>query len=470
MNFIDQLLKNVERSLIGAVEGGISDALSSFGIGGSGISSETTIVPGDVDIIGIRIVDENKQKLYDIRDQVKTIDIYEDIRHPTVFCILGYQDGIGLDERYMFQGNEYVMIDIKTPGNSKPTSYFLRTKSAPKNIVYGPNFKYKTYNVECRNPDVVKSTGQNLNRTIKSLGSDAVIDILTNDLHTSEKINVEQTKGMYPLGIQQLKPFKAIDKIRKSALSISKKYASHSYLFFQNKFGYNFVTLEKLLDDASSSLSNPFNDRVFFFDNGSSNMDMQNMTMRNILNLEYIQTSDAEDAIGQGLLYTVLRTTDLITGSRNKFEYKMQIDSDKYYMGAESGKGGRLFDQGMLEKHSEKTSSTLHVPISSGEFLEEGINYDPKNYAEKLINTIGFVGQATQSSLIMEVYGDTDITAGVGVKCYLPTSDGITTDTGNAKTTSGNYLVTAVRHMIVNSSRPQHIMSMALIRGTLGGK
>jgi hypothetical protein len=471
MSFVGNLLKNIESSLLGAIDGGVASALSSFGLGGSGIAGETTIVPGDVDIIGINIVDENKQKPYNIRDQVKTIDIYEDIRHATVFCILGIQDGVDLNKNYVFTGDEYVLIDIKTPGNSKPSSYFLRVRSAPKNIITDPNNKFKTYNIELRNPDVKKSSGRNMNTTVQTLGSDAVKDILTNELSTTMKINLEETKGLYPLVLQQIRPFKAIDQIRRSQLAVSKQYASDSYLFFQNKFGYNFVTLEKLLHDASTSLRDPFNDRIFFFDNGSSNMNMQNMTMRNILALEYVQTSDADDMIGQGGIYTKLNTTDLITGTRKTFEYKIQNNSDKYYLGAESGKGGSLFNQKFLQNHSQKTSNILHAPVSSGQFTELGVNYDPTTYAEKMINTIGFVNQATQTSVLMEVYGDTDITAGVGVKCYLPEVSGMTTDDGKSnKLFSGNYLVTAVRHMIVNSSRPQHIMSMALIRGTLGGK
>jgi len=89
MSFVKNILKGIESSLLGAIEGGINDALTSFGLGGSGINGETITTPGDVDLIGVRIVDANKFKLYDLRDQVKTIDIYEDINHPSVFCVLG---------------------------------------------------------------------------------------------------------------------------------------------------------------------------------------------------------------------------------------------------------------------------------------------------------------------------------------------------------------------------------------------
>jgi hypothetical protein len=62
------------------------------------------------------------------------------------------------------------------------------------------------------------------------------------------------------------------------------------------------------------------------------------------------------------------------------------------------------------------------------------------------------------------VYGDTELTVGNVIKCTIANPTSFESNQNKPAQKSGLYLVTSLRHMILASDRPQHLISMELRR------
>jgi len=218
-----------------------------------------------------------------------------------------------------------------------------------------------------------------------------------------------------------------------------------------------------LLKKATTSLSSPFNSKTFYFDNGSSNLNLNNVTMRNILAYEYVGAADSHSHKSRA----VAAGYDNITGVWKKVDLKATDVIPDMSLGGDRTTGGGTFDATFLNNHSGSVGEVSFQITPSGQYTEQNSLYDPFRVLDKVAKEKIFVSQATQSSMVIEVYGDTDITVGDGIKVKLPPGSGIGSDENKtASLISGNYLVTAIRHMIINSGRSQHKMVVGLVRGT----
>ena len=62
------------------------------------------------------------------------------------------------------------------------------------------------------------------------------------------------------------------------------------------------------------------------------------------------------------------------------------------------------------------------------------------------------------------IYGDTELTVGNVIKCTIANPTSFDSNKDKSAQKSGLYLVTALRHMILVTDRPQHLISMELRR------
>ena len=78
--------------------------------------------------------------------------------------------------------------------------------------------------------------------------SAAVDDVLKRKLGTGKTVEIQATKGTFDHLLCNVRPLQAIDLLAERAVAAEDKYYSSLFIFFENKDGYHFETIEKLLE------------------------------------------------------------------------------------------------------------------------------------------------------------------------------------------------------------------------------
>ena len=128
----------------------------------------------------------------------------------------------------------------------------------------------------------------------KSNIGEMVKDLLLNELSIPSKLvtkNIEGTKGSRPLLVQNANPLAFISRLTKEA--ISEVNNSSEYVFFANKNGLHFKTLQSLFDKEPRGLFHNgdvgFDERDTTFDKDQGKI---TQNFRRILNFELLQEHD----------------------------------------------------------------------------------------------------------------------------------------------------------------------------------
>jgi hypothetical protein len=431
--------------------------------------------PGDISIQEISISTLDGQKTYSLIEHANAIDIFESIYSPIIYAELQIQDAIGFYEDFPLTGQEFIKISFSTPG-SEPTEYMFMCRGLPVNFEPNDNLKAVTYTLKLVSVDAIfnllptslNNKGEFVPKVVKDNVTGIVKDILKEDLKVKMPVHVSNTKGVvkdkifYGLNgsvggsdTRKLTPFMWIDYFAKIKAK-SARYESHAFNFFLNKHGYFFVPKEELIEKGVKALSKNESDKRFFFDT-TRNEDNRNVRMRDILAYNHINnSSDTIEYIADGGNAGSATSLDTLKFEVKTMSYGDNIGADKFQRTDENA--GNQFTSDFTRLFKSVTNSRL---VSTRADLPD------LDYIEKLVKTQGFVSKMDLVKLVIEVYGDSELAVGDVIECTLPTSVTATDENPEMRLHSGNYLVTHLRHMILNSGRPQHAISMALEKNGL---
>lgn len=436
MSFINRLLQTVETQLTSAIGLQVK------------VSDSDTFRPGDVSIEDITLQSSDLKKQFPLMDHAKIIDIYESVMSPVIFADINIADAIGLKQSFPILGGEYIVIKFKTPGASKSTTYKLIVQSVV-NMTPHPSNKMVSYTLKCVSAEVLRNATRLVNRTVDGSLDDAIEAILQDDLGTTKKFKCDKTQGIEKHTITKLNPFMAIDYLRRR--SISSKYPSSSFTFFEHKDGYQLTTMEQLIEDGKKKIEQSTN--KFFYDT-MRNADVSNENWRDIIAYNYVSTNDIVAQAQVGGFNNVVKTFDIITGSYKEYKYDDSKGADQF---VSSDQSSRLTTPSRDIKNLSATPAKTKVMVINSSISDEKLG-------EKLVNSKSFAQKLAQNILQIQIYGDSSLTVGTVIQCTLPSATAMDNDTGVSELNSGNYLITKLRHTIVNGDKPQHTISTELIK------
>lgn len=466
MSFINSILNEVKSILESKIEA--SDDINP----GKDVGDDFR--PSDVSIQNITMISADQERRYSLMSQVTRIDIFESIYSPVIYAELQIQDSIGLDQSFPIKGEEFITISFSTPG-SEVTTYTFMNRGIPVNKKLNENLKGSTYTLKLVSADVLKNLmvtslnnkGEFVPKFVKDDVTGIVKDILMNDVKVSLPVKVINTKGIFEEKIiygladaaqppNTLTPFRYVDYFRK-ILAASPQYESQAFNFFLNKNGYYFTTKEKLIDDGVKALERDQSDKRFFFD-ASRNEDNRNVRMRDILAFNYINNaSDTIDYISDSGFAGSATELDTLTFSTRTVVYSDNVGADKFKKTDRDA--GNQFTSDFTRKFGRTVTNTR--------LIAERADLPNRGLAEKIVKSQAFAAKMDLNELQIEVYGDSELTVGDVIECTLPSSVSAEETPDKMRLYSGNYLVVALRHMILNSDRPQHVISMALEKNGL---
>jgi hypothetical protein len=171
-------------------------------------------------------------------------------------CISGnilISDAINISEKLKFDGNEKIRVKIDKGDAALDAlryekEFVVYKLTNKKNI----NQTSQSYTLHFVSEELIYSKQQKVNQVFSGNYHTAAATILDRYLKVKQKLGkigvIEPSKGVHNYIIPSISPFDALNWLAKRAIN---KEGLPNYLFFQNKLGYNFVSLSTLLKQDS---------------------------------------------------------------------------------------------------------------------------------------------------------------------------------------------------------------------------
>ncbi len=390
-------------------------------------------LPGDVIIDSLSLT--SPRGALDLTTMFASLKVYESIFVPNALVEITIWDVNDVIGNMIFLGDEMINVNFGAPGGIFVNYDFaLDTIS---DITEEKSTKSKTYIMHGVGIETMYAKTNYVQKQYNTLISSIVQDIHTNFLQSIKPLQVEPTSGEQNIMIPNYDPFKAIDNVRRRAVSTTNQ--SSSYVYFENALGMYFQTIEGMLQQGPIK-------NFIRLDSLSSSIFTE--SENNILSLEVPQIISSTDRISLGSLTQRISTYNFRT---RKYTYNdVTPPNSSYNSGAFTGKYGSNYG-----KHSFIPVDTANRPSTS---IDTMTPYQ-----------MAFVARMMQTQLNIRVYGDGIVKAGDVVNINIPEISNITGAIPNDPILSGNYLVTRIcRNIGLSFERPRYMDSIELINGELG--
>ena len=412
-------------------------------------SSQVLRFAGDVSIDKVKIITA-KGFYQDVGAQVINIQFYEDLFAPFITGSLILKDSLDLVNLFPFIGEEYLELEISTPTldkNNIKGKYYIykmtnREMVGDKSVVYQLHF----ISVEAV-VDLNKKTSRVFGDKISKLIEPFIKD-KTFGLESDKKVIIEDTLNNTKYISNYWTPIENIMYLADTAINTNR---SPSYVFFENRDGFYFISLEKLY---TAGLFQDFVYDKYTRDDRAGGGSIRNpeKDFKRILEISIPTAFDYMDRIRSGML------------SSRQVSYDV---TKKTY----SAKNYNMFQRFEQQKHLNKypinsdrsifraASRIINYPKNFGNFNGFGDVTNAKSNQER----ISLLKLAEANKINITVAGRCDYTVGQKIKLDLkriePLSkkDGDTTD----KMFSGNYIIAAINHYV---DKQKHECYMEIIK------
>ena len=413
---------------------------------------QTLRFAGDVSVGKVRVISQSGF-YQDIANQVSGIQIFEDLLSPFITGTLVVKDSLDLINLFPFVGEEYVELDIKTPtlktGNISGKFYIYkmtdREMLKDKQVVYQLHFTSQDALIDL-NKSISKTFTGKISDIAKTLLSDK-----TNGIQSTRQNIIEETSNATKYTSNFWSPIKNLLYLTDHAIS---KNSVPSYVFFENRDGYNFVSLDFLYKQPV--IAN------FTFDNyvrddrplGGSIKNLEEDYKR-IIGIKIPTGIDYIDRITSGVYGSRMYTHDIAS---------KKISSNNFDMLKSAKKQNRLNEfPAASKKVIYRYSSTV---MFKPKYYNNFSNFGDVTNTQIIQERISLLKQAESTKIEIVVPGRCDYTVGRKVNVKLNKIEPVSkTDKNNTDNMfSGNYIISAINHFI---TKEKHETTLELIKDSL---
>ena len=302
--------------------------------------------------------------------------------------------------------------------------------------------------IEAFNSTKMKDFQEKLPAVTKKIEPYAIVTlVLEQALKTEKPKYYEKTKGLHLFSLAQKTPFEAIEIARREAISAT--HQSSSYVFFENKDGYHFITIEELIKRGKKRIG----DKVFF-NAPVGGLDVGGSLWRNILAYKVVQLGNQAALAATGAGKLIINFQNI----RNRNQIKIKEVELGDYEFEKLNKGTEAMSTVAMEKNKEQ-------PATVRQYL-----WDPSVEENEMIDKVAalsvYISEFLSVINHITIYGDSEITAGDVITVHINESSGITQDAQKEENTtiSGNFLVTKVRHCLTFGDTPEYYQGLEIVK------
>ena len=375
--------------------------------------------------------------------------VYESIFMPCIVAEINVRDtDDALFGGLNLSGGEEIQFAFSAPGGDTASYKLLVNK--PENMEPSQSMKSRTIQLIASSEEAFYASGgvdakgyiqKSYNGRLISYN---VQDVLKSYLKTKKKITVEETKGPQNIIANNEKAWVFIDRIRRRAVSANDK--SSSYVFFENKDGFNFITIEKLFRGSVV--------KSFIQDN-TVGTDITKLNDNIIIGYELPYLFNAMDRIDRGTMSSRYTYFNFET---NEYTQKVVSNPD---MGNMSGGSKSWNSTAFLNKFGKTPGRTSNMPYDNRLPITGIPQYTP--------NQLAYSGNLMQNIIKLRVIGDAKIKAGDMINAKIIQQNSLTSPNTQDTDISGNMLIASIRHLMnPEGMKPQYTCILDCLKGKPG--
>jgi len=417
--------------------------------------AESIRFAGDVSIDKIEIVSRNGF-IQNVTNQVIAIELFEDIFTPLTTGNVVLKDSLDLANLFPFTGEEFINILIRTPTMDQPEKiinhqYYIykmtdRELLGDRSVAYVLHF-ISTEGIADLNKKISKTFGGKISEIAKTLITDKY-----NGLETKKKVFIEDTANNVNYISNFWSPIRNLNYIAGNAANSN---GAVDYLFFENRTGFNFNSLEYLYQQPIK--------QHWVYDSYSRDFGADGRAIRNVeadyskvQEISIPEAYDYMDKTRSGMFANRMINYDLTT--------KQYIDK-KFDLIAEFPKNKHLNDFALASNKNISRSNSLIFFYPK--YYNNFNNYKDVTNAHTIQKRMSSLKAAEGIKVQINVFGRTDYTVGMKVSLTLNKINPIGKNEEDVtdKLYSGNYIVAAINHYI---NRQKHECSIELIKDSYG--
>ena len=382
-----------------------------------------------------------------IADIYQEINIYDSMFMPCIRGEILIQDAIGLSSKLLLDGSEYLSMEILKGEESGPTTFKKTFRIYRQSNRENINQNSEIYILHFASEEMIFSEQKKVNQSFNGTYTDIVNVILKKYLGvTSKKLgSIENSKGLHTVIVPNLSPFDTMDWLSKRAVDSD---SLPNFLFFENKYGYNFVSLTELIKREPIMNIN-FEPKNLSVSGGQEFYGAREAKIINSTN--YIES------IKNGVYSGKFIGIDLLTRQVkiNQIDFNQTYNKTKVHLNKypnfttaanRDGKdAAHMFDSKVsLYAFATTRKDTSWVKENDA---QTGTNIDDTH--AYVFQRAPILANLLQTTIHLNIPGNFGVTSGAIINLKMPIKSGKTeVGEGLDQTLTGKYIVTATRHVI----------------------
>lgn len=402
-----------------------------------------TLQLGVADVGAIEIRNFNGSAIEDFKLIASEFSYYEDLFVPAVSATVVLTDATGYLNKFPFVGDEDLRLEFKTRGfdyiegidvNLRSFKVGTKARIADRAVAYPVYFTTETA-INDPKTEVTGFYEGKIDDIIRSISSLNQFEL---------PFAIEGTDGLYKYVATGDTVFETIHKLKKEALSIA--YKSSAFVFFQDRFGYKFISLNSLFDQSVREGND------YYFTKANTNLPSGVAPNQIISSFEQIKSNDIIDGMRNGLYGNELLAVDPLRKATVKKEF--DYFGNGFKRTAPHVTDFRIQPNESLARNSQKAHSNYIISdlqdtsprtyIQNNSF-EDTLFLRSKHKYLELQKSI--YEQIQSFAVRITIPGNSSLRVGDVINIFMPEPSGITDDLSKFdKYLHGKYLISSARH------------------------
>jgi len=399
----------------------------------------------------------------DLRYIMNELSYHEDLFGNVVSGYVMVTESNAYSELLSLTGNEFLVMEFsKTKDLTDKITKTFRAYSLGKRKLSG-NMTTESYNINFCSEELLLSEQYKVSKAYSNQTIDTIITDICNmnpGLNISSKklnpANINKSYGTYSFVIPNLKPFDAINWLSVYARPLPEDGTGSDMLFYENKDGFNFKSLQTLTGPNAVVHNRYRYDPKNLYAPTDGDYDLTE-EVYNVTTYEFLDSYDSLKSINSGMFANQLISVDILTRKKitTDFNY-LEYWNDTNTHGLNNNPITNAYKNRNGDAVNETSQAMLKMVFSNFDDANAQITQNnpgsiaPNIFAETYIpHRTAQLALASHTRMKISVPGDPVLTVGEVIYFELLSRNpsNITKDLYY----SGYYLITAVRHMITEN-------------------
>ena len=415
---------------------------------------------GDYDLGQVAVFGSSGTPI-NITNQVKEINIYQDIDTPFITGTLVISDAAAVSEITPFLGQERLVFTLKTPGGFPLnfTDYHAVIFNVERR--FQDSDRSQTLLLNFTTLECYRNIRTKISRSFSTNISEIAYEILKSEefLGTKKSVYIDETVGIRNYVCPNLRPYQMLKFLKEEAIT---KEQQPYFLFFENGRGIHFRSIDSLIGGQGST-SMP-HIRAYKYQPRKTNKEVDEGTST-ILSWEVVDSTNTLTNGMAGMFASTLYTHDIYNKNLNKytFDYVDNLFKIRNSLNHDSKGYGPMLSETNVDDDNKITQFPdskifLHPECENANLSRSWMQESFSRHLEKEYYKIR-----------LTVFGDTHVNCGDVISIRIPSNRPLEQGEGTEaydNVISGRYLITSLKHSI-NHPEQQHSMVIEAMKDSV---